>query len=174
MKATLGSSTSPDLHFKERSMRKVFLGSAALLLLAVIAQFYLSTFGAFERPTPSPGASSAITPHAINGVAVIPALSLITAIVAAAARAGSKMIWLSLVPLAVVLGQLFVIFPLVELSGATKEQTNTFAHIVFGFHAVLGLVLLWASVVIFREARALASTAAHARGRTPHLVSSSF
>jgi hypothetical protein len=140
-------------------LRKVFLVFAGLLLVAVIAQFYLATFGAFERPLPEPE-TGAIVPHAINGTMVIPILSLLTTIVAAVAGAGRRLIALSLVPLVVFVGQLFVLFPLAGLAGATMEKTNTGGHIVLGFHAIFGLLMLWAVVVLFREARVLASTSA--------------
>jgi hypothetical protein len=142
-------------------MRKVFLVFAGLLLVAVIAQFYLATFGAFERPLPEPG-TGALVPHAMNGTMVIPILSLLTTIIAAVARAGGRLIALSIAPLVLAAAQLFVIFPLTELTGSTMEQTNTGGHIVLGFHAIVGLLLLWAVVVLFREVRALASTPAGA------------
>ncbi|GAA2847657.1 hypothetical protein GCM10010517_04760 [Streptosporangium fragile] len=157
-------------------MRKVFFGFAALLLLTVITQFYLATFGAFQRPAPTTlGDWGATTPHVINGVMVIPVLSLLTTIVAAVAKAGARLVWLSIAPVGVVVGQLFVIFPLAELSGGTPERTNTLTHIVMGFHAVLELLLLLTSVLLFRGARNLASAATVApHGDTARTLSSSF
>ncbi|MEV6863614.1 DUF6220 domain-containing protein [Streptosporangium subroseum] len=148
-------------------MRKVFLVFTGLLLVAVIAQFYLATFGAFERPLPEPG-TGAIVPHAMNGTTVIPILSLLTTIIAAVARAGRRLIALSAVPLVVVIGQLFVIFPLVELTGSTMERTNTGGHIVFGFHAILGVLMLGAAVTLFQEARTLARAGTAAPIAEPH------
>lgn len=133
-------------------MRKVLLGFATLQLVAVIAQFYLATFGAFERPLPPPG-TGAIEPHAINGIFVLPLLALLTAIVAAVAKAGGRMIGLSLVPLAISLAQLLVVFPLAEMVGWSDDQpTTTAVHAVLGLHGLLGLLLMWAAAVLFRDA----------------------
>ncbi|GAA3445901.1 DUF6220 domain-containing protein [Planomonospora venezuelensis] len=152
-------------------MRKVFLSFAALLLLAVLVQFYLATFGAFQRPLPTAGDPGALTPHVVNGLAVIPLLSLATTIVAAVARAGARLVWLSVSPVGIAAAQIFVIFPLVELAGADGTRTTTASHAVLGFHAVLGLLLLWATVVVFREARSLAVAAGRTAADRPAAAS---
>ncbi|WP_084956423.1 hypothetical protein [Thermoactinospora rubra] len=137
-------------------MRKVLVGCTAVQLALVILQFYLSTFGGMERPSPAPGQEgAAITWHALNGVFVIPVVSLITTIVAAVARASGRIIGLCAGPLLLALVQLFVIFPLAAALGATEERTTTASLFVFGFHAIVGVVMLWASVMAFRGARAL-------------------
>ncbi|GIH74036.1 DUF6220 domain-containing protein [Planobispora longispora] len=146
-------------------MRKVFLSFAAILLLAVLVQFYLATFGAFQRPLPTPGDFGAMGPHVLNGLFVIPVVSLITTIAAAVTRSGAKLIWLSIAPLGIAAAQIFVIFPLAELAGADATRTTTASHVVLGFHAVLGLFLLWASVTVLREARSPATAAL--TGRVP-------
>ncbi|MDF5755915.1 DUF6220 domain-containing protein [Spongiactinospora sp. TRM90649] len=147
-------------------MRKAFLALATLQLVAVIAQFYFATFGAFQRPIPAGGSMGALEPHVINGTMIIPLLGLVVTVVAAIARAGGRMIWWSVTPVLVVIAQLFVVFPVAELFGFTAEQTTTGAHVAMGFHAILGLVLLLASVRAFQGARALASGAAQAPAAT--------
>jgi hypothetical protein len=138
-------------------MRKVFVGFAALQLLAVILQFYLATFGAFETPHPAPGSEGgAIQYHAINGTMIIPIVSLLTTIVAALARAGGRLIGLSIAPLALVAVQLLVIFSLAEIVGGSTTKTNTASLFVLGFHSIDGLVILWAALTVLRGARALA------------------
>jgi hypothetical protein len=138
-------------------MRKVFVGFAALQLLAVIAQFYLATFGAFETPHPAPGSEGgAIQYHAINGIMIIPVVSILTAIAAALARAGGKLIGLSITPVALVAVQLFVIFSLADILAGGTDKTTTPSLFVLGFHAIDGLLILWAAVSVLRGARALA------------------
>ncbi|MGW3351947.1 hypothetical protein ACWDA3_52385 [Nonomuraea rubra] len=134
-------------------MRKILIVLAALQVGAVLVQFYLATFGAFHRPQPAPMAGP-IVPHIINGTIVIPVLSLVIALVAAAARAGGRLVGLALVPVGVVVAQLFVVFPLAGMFGEPGVST-TGSNAVLGFHAVLGLVLLWAVVAEYRGARAL-------------------
>ncbi|GAA0412608.1 hypothetical protein Acor_16740 [Acrocarpospora corrugata] len=137
-------------------MRKVFFWFAVLTLVAVLAQFYLATFGAFERPVPAPGAEgSAITPHVINGTMIIPLLSILLTIVAAVAKVGRQLIWLSIAPFGLVAVQLFVIFELAGLLGAAPEKTTTAGLFVLGFHALDGVALLWVAVTVVRKARAL-------------------
>ncbi|MFF4123270.1 DUF6220 domain-containing protein [Microbispora rosea] len=81
-------------------MRKVFFGFAVVQLVAVLAQFYLATFGAFETPQPAPGdPDAAINYHVTNGSLVIPLVSLLTTTAALAARAGGKLAGLSILPL---------------------------------------------------------------------------
>lgn len=141
-------------------MRKVFFGFTVLMFVSVIAQFYFATFGAFERPTPAFGAEdAAIMPHILNGTMVLPLLSILTTIAAAVAKAGGRLILLSITPLLLVVVQLFVIFELAGLLGATEDSTSTASLVVLGFHALDGVVILWASVVLLKKARALTKAA---------------
>ncbi|GIH50709.1 hypothetical protein SAMN05421833_128110 [Microbispora rosea] len=150
-------------------MRKVFFGFAVVQLVAVLAQFYLATFGAFETPQPAPGdPDAAINYHVTNGSLVIPLVSLLTTTAALAARAGGKLAGLSILPLVLAAVQLFVIFPLAELAGATDTATTTAGLAVMGFHALDGVAILAVAVVVVRRAGALikgvpvaASTSAH-------------
>ncbi len=137
-------------------MRKVYFGFTVLLLISVLAQFYLATFGAFETPHPAVGDENAmIGYHAMNGVMVIPLISLLTTIVAAIARVGGKLIGLSIVPFVLVAVQLFVIFPLAELAGASETKTTTASLFVLGFHALDGVAILAVAVIVLRRAREL-------------------
>ncbi|WP_182885146.1 DUF6220 domain-containing protein [Microbispora sp. H10885] len=137
-------------------MRKVFFGLAVVQLVAVLAQFYLATFGAFETPHPAPGdPDAAIGYHAMNGTMVIPLVSLVAAIAALAARAGGRTAGLAILPFVLVAVQLFVIFPLAEIAGATETATTTASLFVMGFHALDGVAILAAAVVLVRRAHAL-------------------
>ncbi|MCC5575500.1 hypothetical protein IMZ11_07580 [Microtetraspora sp. AC03309] len=152
-------------------MRKVFYGFTVVLLISVLAQFYLSTFGAFERPVPAPGAEGAmIEYHVLNGELVIPILSLLTTIVAAIARVGGRLIWLSITPFLLVAVQLFVIFSLAEMAGAAENETTTAGLVVLGFHALDGVAILWAAFVLLRRAHALAKGVAAATPATARVT----
>ncbi|MBO3745323.1 hypothetical protein J5X84_04520 [Streptosporangiaceae bacterium NEAU-GS5] len=145
-------------------MRKVFFGATVVLLIAVLAQFYLATFGAFQTPHPAPGDDSAmIGYHAMNGTMIIPLVSLLTTIIGALAKVGGRTIGLAAAPLGLVIVQLFVIFPLAGLAGGTEEKTNTASLFVLGFHAIVGVALLWVSVALARRARSLVNEETAAR-----------
>ena len=79
-------------------MRKVYVGVSALMLLAVIAQFYLAAMGAFTKPPDVVRPNESFSLHAANGYIVIPVLSLLATIAAAVARAPGRLIALSFVP----------------------------------------------------------------------------
>ena len=152
-------------------MRKVFFGFAVVQLVVVLAQFYLSTFGAFETPHPAPGdPDAAINYHVTNGSLVIPLVSLLTMITALAARAGGRLAGLSILPLALAAVQLFVIFPLAELAGATDTATTTAGLVVMGFHALDGVAILAVAVVVVRRARALVKGAPVAASTGTHVA----
>ncbi|WP_432932710.1 DUF6220 domain-containing protein [Microbispora sp. CA-135349] len=137
-------------------MRKVFFGFAVLQLVAVLAQFYLATFGAFETPHPAPGdPDAAIGYHAMNGTMIMPLLSLLTTVVALIARAGGKLVGLSILPFVLVAVQLLVIFSLAEIAGWTENSTTTGSLVVLGFHALDGVAILAVAVILVQQARAL-------------------
>ncbi|MEV7802332.1 DUF6220 domain-containing protein [Microbispora sp. NPDC088329] len=144
-------------------MRKVFFGFAVLQLVAVLAQFYLATFGAFETPHPAPGdPDAAIGYHAMNGTMIMPLLSLLTTVVALIARAGGKLVGLSILPFVLVAVQLLVIFSLAEIAGWTENSTTTGSLVVLGFHALDGVAILAVAVILVQRARALMKATAGA------------
>ncbi|MFI6319031.1 hypothetical protein ACIBG8_15985 [Nonomuraea sp. NPDC050556] len=135
-------------------MRKVLVWFTLIQLVLVLLQFYLATFGAFERPVPAVGSEdAAIGWHAINGIFVIPVFSLITTILALVARSPGKLTLYASGPLLMALVQMFVIFPLAELAGGTETKTSTASLVVMGFHALVGVVMLGAAVLAFTGAR---------------------
>ncbi|MFE3454449.1 DUF6220 domain-containing protein [Nonomuraea sp. NPDC059194] len=143
-------------------MRKVLVVFSVIQLALVVLQFYLATFGAFETPKPANPEAAAIGWHVMNGFFVIPAVSLIATIIAVVARAPGKVIGASAAPIVLVAVQMFVLFPLAELTGATMEKTTPSSLYVLGFHAVIGLLLLGAAISAWRGAQA------HARAVTGH------
>ncbi|MCT9930501.1 DUF6220 domain-containing protein [Planotetraspora sp. A-T 1434] len=148
-------------------MRKAYFVLTVLQLVAVLAQFYFATFGAFEIPHPAPGdPNAAIGYHIINGTMIIPVISIIVTIAAALAKAGGRLVGLSIVPFVLVAVQLFVIFPLAEIAGATETKTTTAALAVMGFHALDGVAILAVAVILVRKARALAKDTVLTRSGT--------
>ncbi|GAA3468274.1 DUF6220 domain-containing protein [Nonomuraea roseola] len=141
-------------------MRKVLVVFTVIQLALVVLQFYLATYGAFETPEPADPETAAIGWHVMNGFMVIPAVSLITTILAAVARAPGRLIGLCVAPIVLVAIQMFVLFPLAELAGATMERTTPGSLYVLGFHAVIGVLLLGAAISAWRGAQAHARSAA--------------
>ncbi|WP_431893466.1 DUF6220 domain-containing protein [Nonomuraea sp. bgisy101] len=140
-------------------MRKVLVVFTVIQLALVVLQFYLATYGAFETPRPSNPEAAAIGWHVMNGFILIPAVSLITTIIAAIARAPGKLIGTCAAPIVLVAVQMFVLFPLAELAGATQEKTSPASLYVLGFHAIVGVLLLGAAISAWRGAQAHAKTA---------------
>ncbi len=139
-------------------MRKAFVVTSALVLLAVIAQFYFAAVSAFTLPHEH----NAL--HATNGLIVIPAIALINTIAASLARAGGRTIGLAALPFLLVILQVVIIvaslllLPGVETIGegfgAEVVQQGGPAVYAVGLHAVNGLIILWVTVVTLRRARA--------------------
>lgn len=140
-------------------MRKVLVWFTIIQLALVLLQFYLATFGAFERPVPAVGSEdAAIGWHAMNGFTVMPLVSLITVIVAAIARAPGRVTLYCAAPLVAMLLQLGL-FELAALTGASETKTGTAGLVILGFHAIVGVVMLGAAILAWRGAQA------HAKGR---------
>ncbi|MGW5684561.1 DUF6220 domain-containing protein [Nonomuraea sp. NPDC003754] len=141
-------------------MRKVLVVCTVVQLALVVLQFYLATYGAFETPRPADPDAAAINWHVANGFIVIPAVALITTIIAAIARAPGKVIAAGAAPIVLVAVQMFVLFPLAELAGATMDRTTPASLFVLGFHAVVGVLLLGVAISASRGARAHARAVA--------------
>lgn len=137
-------------------MRRAFTGLALLLMLAVVAQFFLAASGAFDT---APNDES-FRPHRVLGYGILLFAILLT-VVAAAARMPGRLIGLTglVAGLAVVQGVIRVI---AKAFGDTGDSTAA-GQLVFGLHAVNALVIMAATVRIVREARELAGAAVPAR-----------
>jgi hypothetical protein len=79
-------------------VRKVYFGLSAALLAAVGLQFYFAAVGAFAKPQ----TDSSYGLHSINGMMVIPLLSILATVAAAVARAPGRAIGLAIAPLGLV------------------------------------------------------------------------
>src|SRR5204862_158317 len=75
-------------------MRRVFFVLAGLLLAAVVVQFYFAAVGAFAKPQDD----RSFALHDLNGMLVIPLLSLLATAAAALARAPGRLVGLAVAP----------------------------------------------------------------------------
>jgi len=128
-------------------MRRIYLVLTALLLLAVVAQFYFAGVGAFDKPRDD----SSFALHSVNGMLVIPALSILATIVAALARAPGRLIALSIAPFGLVVVQMLINI----VGGSSDDRTGAGNLAVLGLHAVNGLFIMAVAGVLVRRARAL-------------------
>ena len=134
-------------------MRRALVGFAVAQIVVVILQFYLATFGAFQLPHPTGDEPAAIGLHAANGLFVIPAVSLLTTLVAAFARAPARLALLCAAPLLLSAAQMLIVFPLAGVAGATDGDTPLASLFVYGLHGLVGLAQLWAVIAGYRGAR---------------------
>lgn len=133
-------------------MRRVFVVTAGLLVVAEVVQFYFAAFGVFQQPAPE----DAFLLHQMNGRVVLPLLCLLVIVAAALARAPGRLIGLSAIPFGLLLMQI-VLFVLAGLVGATPEKTNLVGTAILGLHAVNGLCILGVSILLVRRAVRLAA-----------------
>lgn len=146
-------------------MRKLFMTVAVLFTAAVILQLYFAAVGVFSNPE-----DELFSWHGTNGRIVLPILAILLIVSAALARAGKRTIWLSVLPLVLILFQtvLFiltgVIFGLDESSHAAPPLGAT---LVLGLHAVNGTAILLLGVLLVVRARRLVRDGAPAKADTP-------
>ena len=130
-------------------MRRVAAGLAALLAVAIVAQFYLAASAAFDTAPKD----ESFQAHRALGYAI-----LLLAVLSTAAGALARMPG-RLVGMAALVAGLGVLQPVIRLvaaafddSGGNSTPTGV---IVFGLHAVNGLLMLGLAVTVARRARAL-------------------
>jgi hypothetical protein len=135
-------------------MHKAFTGLATVLLLAVVAQFFLAASGAFDT---APNDESFQTHRALGYGIVL--FAILMTIVAAIARMPGRLIGMTglVAGLAVVQG---VIRAIAKAFGDTGDTTTTAGRLVFGLHAVNGLVIVAVIWMIVRQSRELSRSAA--------------
>ncbi|MEU8244866.1 DUF6220 domain-containing protein [Nonomuraea sp. NPDC048916] len=128
-------------------MKKVFTGLAALLLLAVITQFYLAASGAFDAAP----IEEAFQPHRVLGNVIL-VLAVVVTIAAAVARMPGRLIGMAGLAAGLVLVQSLI-----------REVAKSFGdggHFIFGLHAVNGLVIMGLIGMIVRQSRQISWTPA--------------
>ncbi|MGW1677370.1 DUF6220 domain-containing protein [Saccharopolyspora sp. NPDC002376] len=138
-------------------MRKVFTGLAALLLLAVLVQFYLAASGAFDSaPT-----EEAFQPHRVLGNAIL-VLAVIVVIGAVAARMPGRLI-----------GMAGLVAGLVLLQSVIREVAKSFGegssagHFIFGLHALNGLAIIGVIGMIVRQSQRISWQPAESKQLVP-------
>jgi len=135
-------------------MRRFFVVSSALVLVAVLAQFYLAGVGAFTRPA----TTDAWTAHRA-GATVIGVLVLLNTAVAALARAGGRTIGVAALPIGLVALQYVLVAVSGALGGSADDRTGAPLYVV-ALHAVNGLVIMGTAAAGLTKARRLAAAAA--------------
>ena len=135
-------------------MRKVFVITSALVLVVVLAQFYLAGVGAFSRPA----TADAWTGHRAGALAVL-AFALLNTVVAALARAGGRTIAFAALPIGLVILQFVLSAMSTALGGSPAGRTGMPLYLV-ALHAVNGLAVMGTAVAGLVNARRLAARAA--------------
>src|SRR5262245_16589307 len=130
-------------------MRKTFAGLAIVLMLAVVAQFFLAAKGAFST---APNDESFRPHHALGYVIFL--LPVLMAIVGALARMPGRLVGMAGLVTGLTAVQV-VITVLARAFNDTGHTSTTAGELVFGLHAVNGLVIMAVVAVIVRQARAL-------------------
>ncbi|MEU1689885.1 DUF6220 domain-containing protein [Micromonospora sp. NPDC005707] len=135
-------------------MRKAFVVTSTLLLVAFALQFVFAAVGAFTKPA----GEGAYALHSATGMAVIPVLTLLTILFAALAKAPGRLVGLTVLPLGLVILQAL----LATLANGTTDAaggSTPFGLTIAGLHAVNGIVAVHVVVGVLRAARKLASPA---------------
>jgi hypothetical protein len=135
-------------------MRKAFVVSSGLLLAAFALQFLFAAVGAFTKPADD----GAYALHSVNGMAVIPVLTLLTVLLAALAKAPGRLIALAILPLGLVVVQALLAM-LANGSTDAVGVSTPFGLILGGLHALNGIIAVHVVVGVLRGARRLAAGA---------------
>ena len=123
-------------------MRKTFAGLAVLLVVVVVAQFFLAASGAFSDAPKD----EAFKAHLALGYAVF-FLPLLTALVGGLAKLPGRLIGM----VALVAGLDSVQVGIAELARVIGDGT-TAGRLFFGLHAVNGLAILAVAATVARRA----------------------
>lgn len=132
-------------------MRKAFAVLAAVLAVAVLAQFYFAASGAFSESSNSAGAGEAYAPHHALGY-VLFIYPLLMALFGVVARVPGRLAWMT----ASVAGLTSVQVVIAKLAIALEGSTA--AALVFGLHALGGLAIVAVTGLVVRRAMTLASS----------------
>ena len=131
-------------------MRRVFALLATLLMLALVVQFFLAASGAFD---PAPNDES-FQPHRALGYAIFLFAVLLT-ILAAVARMPGRLIGMTALVAGLTVVQVLIAV-LARAFNDTGDNSTTAGQLVFGLHAINGLVVLALAGTVLRRARAVA------------------
>jgi uncharacterized protein DUF6220 len=131
-------------------MRKAFVVASSLLVVSFILQFAFAAVGAFTKPAHD----GSYVLHSVNGMAVIPLLTLLTTGFAALAKAPGRLIGLAILPLGLVLVQVL----LAALANAFTDPAGASTPVgltIGGLHALNGIIAVHVAVSVARGARRL-------------------
>ncbi|WP_250030907.1 DUF6220 domain-containing protein [Paractinoplanes maris] len=135
-------------------MRRAFVILSGVTLAVFALQFVFAAVGAFTKPS----SEDAYALHSITGMAVIPALTVLTTLTAVLAKAPGRLVGLTLLPLGLTLLQAL----LAALTGTFTDEaggSTTVGLIIGGLHAVNGIVAVHVAVGVVRGASRLAQPA---------------
>ena len=130
-------------------MRRVFAGLAALLVLAVVAQFFLAASAAFDTAPKD----ESFQMHRSLGYAVV-LFAVVLTIVAALARIPGRLIGMTALVALLGIGQ-GLIGAIAGAFNDTGDTTTTAGQLIFGLHAINALIILAVAGTVARRARAL-------------------
>jgi hypothetical protein len=133
-------------------MRKVFAALATLLMLAIAAQFFLAATGAFDTAPKD----ESFQPHRALGNGIL-LFAIALTLFAAVARLPGRLIGMTGLVAGLILLQ-SVIREIANAFSETSGSTSTAGELVFGLHAVNGLIIVTVGGMIFHRARELASS----------------
>jgi hypothetical protein len=134
-------------------MRRVFTGLATLLVLVVVAQFFLAASGAFDT---APKDESFQT-HRSLGYGILLFAVLLT-IVAALARMPGRLVGMTALVAGLAVVQ-SLIRTLADAFNDAGDTSTTAGQLVFGLHAINGLAILAVAGTVARQARTLSRSA---------------
>lgn len=133
-------------------MRKAFVIVSGVLLAAFAFQFVFAAVGAFSRPA----GDDSYALHSITGMAVIPALCLLTILCAVLARAPGKVVALTVLPFGLVILQALIAMLAGAFTDASGASTPV-SLIIGGLHAVNGIIAVHVVVGVMQAATKLAA-----------------
>ncbi|MGC5053369.1 DUF6220 domain-containing protein [Micromonospora sp. DT48] len=143
-------------------MKKLFAGLASLLLFAEVVQFYLAASGAFDTAP----IEESFSPHRFLGYSML-AFAIVLVGVSALARMPGR-----------VIGRTAVVAGLVLVQSLIREVARSFGegseagHLIFGVHAVNGLVIFGVTLWVVRQARQIAWQPTESSTETSHAARS--
>lgn len=125
-------------------MRRAFVIVSHALFIVFGLQFVFAAVGAFTEPADD----HAYALHSLTGMAVLPALTLLTTLFAVLAKAPGRLVALAVLPLGLILLQ-------VLLAGLADGFGGAAGSVIGGLHAVNGIIAVHVAVAVARGAARL-------------------
>lgn len=124
-------------------MKKAFTALAALLLLAVVAQFFLAATGAVDNAS----TEEAFQPHRMLGYSIL-VLAVVVTLVGAIARMPGRLVGMAGLAAGLVILQVVIR----EVAKAIGDGSIA-GPVVFGLHAINGLLIMGVTETIVQRSR---------------------